>query len=87
LNNRPWVGGNNAVRFYEIKKVFTIRFNNNSEHDAYRLKLLKPLSQDCSISPNIDYLKPLKKNESDSFDLTFTSIHEVTHAAENKNIR
>jgi hypothetical protein len=74
-----FIDGNNAIHFFQIDRHFQMNVHNNSEHHAYNLRLLKPnSSHDCKIEPLINYLKPLKQNESESFTLTFSGIHEVT---------
>ena len=74
-----YIDGNAALRFYQIERIFQLTLYNNSEHSAYKIKLLRPdLSHDCQIQPAINYLRPLKINDNDSFTLTFTNIHEAT---------
>ena len=78
---QEYYDGNNALRFFEIGWKYKLTLHNNSEHPAYHLRLIVPSSQnECTITPEINYLKPLQQNTSDSFVISFTSIIEATGA-------
>lgn len=70
-----------AIFVSPIEWDYTITIRNNSEINAYNLKLLKPtVNSNVSIEPYLDDLKPLVSNSEVSYDIKLKIRAEANSA-------